>query len=195
MSLWPRTQGGEPSPPPFPSRTADNEAAPAHSIRGWTDTACVTGVICDWERPSDVLNRREPVWVQDVRVTPLGTDRPPLALQADRQFDPFEFDLVLVAALPDVVARRSAARRIHKVRYRVGIHAGDFEIEGVIHLFPGHDPEYAHHRIAGLFMPVTEPLVRRFGRVISNPGTDVALLNRHVIGSIRQIDWAPRRLA
>ncbi len=192
MSLWtrdwrgraPRGGNGVAAAPAIPE-------PPAQAIRGWTESGFVTGVVRGWERASDMLNRREPLWVESPRTTADGAERAML-VEPDRRVDPFEFDIVLVSPMPEPVARRSRARRVHKLPFRASIEAGDSEIEGVLHLFPGNDPEFAHHRLTSLFLPVTEPLVRRRGMLVSNPTTDVALVNRYLITSIRQLDWIPR---
>ena len=44
-------------------------------------------------------------------------------------------------------------------------------------------------RVSGtLFLPVTEPTVRRAGRLISDPTVVVAFVNRHSIQTINQLD-------
>ena len=190
MSLWPWGRQSGPDDPIPPNRfdASPGGDLPIHSFRGWTDRAFVTGRLRSNERPSDVLNRRVPVILERPRTAWFnGTDAP--RLESDRQIDPFEFDLVLVSRLPSPVARSSAARRIHKVAYRVAVSAGDFEIEGLLHLFAGLAPEFAHHRATRLFLPVTSAIVHRAGVLVSDAEEDVALVNRHSIELIRQADW------
>lgn len=191
MSLWTSvSRGRSREPEPTPPRVVASTEAPVQAIRGWTETGLVTGVVRGWERASDMLNRRDPVWIEAPRTTLHGTQNS-LPVEPDRRVDPFEFDVVLVSAMPAPVAGRSRARRVHKRPFHASILTADTEIEGVIHLFPGNDPEFAHHRLTTLFLPVTEPLVRRRGALVSHPNVDVALVNRYLITSIRQLDWAP----
>ncbi len=190
MHLWSRNtaHSGTPGPVPGPG-TGQGFGAPTHAIRGWTETGSLIAFVRGWDRPSDILNRREPVLVEDVRAFDPTTGSSPLSVGGTRYIDPFEFDLLLLADLPEPVAERSAARRVHKVRYRVEAVGGEFRVLGVLHLFPGQAPEMVHHRLPALFVPLTEPLVHWRGHRVSNPARDVALINRHLIASIRQVDW------
>lgn len=162
-----------------------------HRLRGYTEVHYISGFVRSPDRLSDVLNRREPVVIEDAILVPLEA---PISAAERRErlvVDPFEFDLILGGRLPERPASERAARRIFKVRYPVRIEGTNFEVVGTIHLFPGTAPEFATYHMASLFLPVTQPTARRAGRLVSDPGVDVVLVNRHSIRRIRQLDTPP----
>ncbi len=191
MHVWPRKARSDRPDWPMPvPQASEDPRGPAHFIRAWTDAGNLSGVIRSWDRPSDVLNQGEPVWIEDVRNhDPVDGAAWPIT-QPGMLVDPFDFDLVLLADLPESVARQSATRRIHKVPFRVKIVAGDFEVIGVLHLFPGQAPDVVPHRLSVLFVPITEARVRRKGALVSNPARHVALVHRYTIRAIHPLDWA-----
>jgi len=186
MSLWYR--GPVPARPPVPLA---EPATSARRFRAWTESLYVAGTLISRDRQdrlSDILNRREPVTVVDGYVVPIGAPRAAEFTQREMVLDPFDFDFVLGGPLDEREAGARAARRIHKVRYPVLILGTTFEIRGTIHLFAGNAPEFAAHHTGTLFLPVTNQLVRRLGRIVSGPDSDVVLVNRHAIVEIRQLD-------
>ncbi|HWP64237.1 MAG TPA: hypothetical protein VNO86_12290 [Candidatus Binatia bacterium] len=162
-----------------------------HRFRGYTEAHFISGLVRSADRLSDALNRREPVVVEDAVV--VGLDAPlSTAERRDRLLvDPFELDLVLGGPLPERSAAERAARRIFKVRYPVKIEGPNFEVRGTIHLFPGTAPEFEGYHTGSLFLPVTEAVARRAGRLVTDPAVDVVLVNRHSIRRIRQLDERP----
>lgn len=185
MSLWYQPR---PAPSlPRPAVPAPLEPTP-HPFRGWTESLFVTGVVRGPDRLSDVFNLRQPLTVEDAAVLPHGTNNSALVFPRDAVFDPFDFDLILGGELDARSRAGRTARRIYKVQYQVVVEGGDFEVQGVIHLFPGNAPEFAMHHTNMLFMPVTRPVVRRQRRLVSDPNTDVVLVNRFAISKIRQLD-------
>lgn len=162
-----------------------------HRLRGYTEVHYISGFVRSPDRLSDVLNRREPVVIEDAVLVALGA---PLWAAERRErlvVDPLEFDLVLGGPLPERTASERAARRVFKVRYPVRIEGANFEVLGTIHLFPGTAPEFEGYHTTSLFLPVSEPTARRAGRLITDPGVDVVLVNRHSIRRIRQLDTPP----
>jgi hypothetical protein len=186
MSLWVR--GPVPVRPPAPSA---EPATSARHFRAWTESLYVAGTLISrdpLDRLSDILNRREPIKVVDGYVVPIGAPRAAEFTQPEMVLDPFDFDFVLGGPPDEREAGARAARRIHKVRYPVLIVGASFEIRGTIHLFPGNPPEFVTYHTGTLFLPVTNQLVRRLGRIVSGPDSDVVLVNRHAIREIRQLD-------
>jgi hypothetical protein len=159
-----------------------------HRFRGYTEAHFISGGIRAPDRLSDALNRRQPLVVEDAVLVAL--DAPLAAAERHDRFllDPFELDLVLGGPLPARTAAERAARRIFKVRYPVKIEGVGFEVRGTIHLFPGTAPEFEGYHTGTLFLPVTEPVARRSGRLITDPAVEVVLVNRHSIRRIRQLD-------
>jgi hypothetical protein len=186
MSLWYR--GTVPAQPPAPSAEPNSSA---RHFRAWTESLYVAGTLIARDRQdrlSDILNRRAPITVVDGYVVPLGAPRAAEFTQPEMVLDPFDFDFVLGGRLDEREAGARAARRVHKVRYPVLIVGSSFEIRGTIHVFPGNAPEFATYHTGTLFLPVTNQLVRRLGRIVSGPDSDVVLVNRHAIREIRQLD-------
>jgi len=183
MSLWYRD--AVPARLPLPSAELGTSA---HHFRAWTESLYVTGTIVSNDRLSDVLNRREPVNVVDGFVVPIGAPRAAAFRRHEFTLDPFDFEFVLGRPLDESGADSRAAKRIHKVRYPVLIKGTNFEVRGTIHLFPGNSPEFAVHHTGTLFLPVTNQVVRREGRIVSGPDSDVVLVNRYAILEIIQLD-------
>lgn len=191
MALW-RTSPTLPithhQPPPRPESA---EQTQKHFFRAWTEDLYVSGFVPGTERLSDVLNRREPLKVDLPKVHGLRAAGWPTRPEGDLIVDPFDLEFVLGHASGEPRAEQ-LAKRIHKVRYPVLIEGQNFEIIGMMHVFPGNVPEFAVHRAGQLFLPITEPSVRRSQRIVSDRYTDVALVNRYAVRSIRQLDTPPR---
>jgi hypothetical protein len=187
MTLWfRRPSPATPSPlPPAPVAVAPGTP---YFIRAWTEDFYISGFVRGPERLSDVLNAREPLTVDEPKLQALHSSGWPTHPEGTVVMDPFDFDIVLGQALDPAGAAERLARRIHKVRYPVLIEGPTIEILGVIHLFAGNAPEYAAHRGGHLFIPITEPSVRYQGRLVSDGHTDVVLVNRHAVRTIRQLD-------
>lgn len=186
MALW----FPEPTQGRAPPYGAEGVAPPAHFFRAWTGGLYVSGAVRDWERLSDVMNRRQPLRVEDARSSRTGTFGFAGPVRGELVLDPLEIDMVMAGPLDPLTALRSAARRIHKVRYVVVLKGENYEARGTIHLFPGQAPELALIRTTALFVPVTGAIAYRHGRVVSDPRVDVVLVNRHTVSEIRQVDWA-----
>lgn len=174
-------------PPGLLARTATS----TRHIRAWTETHYVAGMLPAGhldDRLSDVLNRRGPIRIVDAHVVPLGVPSSAECLQPEYSLDPYDVDFLLGGPLEELDPRIREARRIHKVRYPVLIVGRTFEIRGTLHLLPGNLPEFATEHTGTLFLPVTNQQVRRHGRIVSGPDSDVAFVNRHAIVQIRQLD-------
>lgn len=188
MTLWRSNQVDRTAAPmpPMPSPTPVGSASELF-LRAWTEDLYVSGFISGWGRLSDALNQREPLRIEQARVHGLRSaswlPRPDGRLVVD----PFDLEFVLGYPIARSDAERDA-KRVHKVRFPVLIEGQDFEVIGTMHIFPGNAPEYATHRSGQLFLPITEPSVRRNQRLVSDRYTDVALVNRYAIRRIRQLD-------
>lgn len=187
MTLWFRRPAPA-MPSPLPPPTVAVAPGTPYFIRAWTEDFYLSGFVRGQDRLSDLLNAREPVTVDEPKLHALRSSGWPTRPQGNVVLDPFDFDLVLGQALDPASAADRLARRIHKVRYPVVVEGVNFEILGVIHLFAGNAPEYAAHRGGQLFIPITEPSVRHQHRLVSDGYTDVVLVNRNAIRSIRQLD-------
>ncbi|MBA3876292.1 MAG: hypothetical protein C0498_05035 [Anaerolinea sp.] len=191
MTLWRANQVGRSVAPlpPLQSPTPIGSAV-EQFLRAWTEDLYVSGFISGWGRLSDALNQREPLRIEQARVHGLRSASWLPRPDGEMVIDPFDLELALGYAIVGSDAER-AAKRIHKVRYPVLIEGQEFEVLGTMHVFPGNAPEYATHRSGLLFLPITEPSVRRRQRLVSDRYTDVALVNRYAIRRIRQLDSRP----
>ena len=185
MALWSWRSSAPVLPAPIPILIPQ---APAHSFTAWTESLVISGRVRGQDRLSDILNARQPLRIEEPSVIPVGAPRTAQRAPTDLVMDPFDFDLVLGTALDPRSAAERASRRIHKVRYPVVIRGSNFEVQGIVHLFAGNAPEFAAHQAGSLFLPITEASVRRERRLVSDPRTDVVLVNRYAIRRIEQVD-------
>ncbi len=188
MTLWYRRPEPRPAPGPlgvpFPSLTQPQ----AHPFKAWTESLYVSGVLRGDDRLSDVLNARQPIRIDEATVLPIGAPRAGWQGPQEIILDPFDLDFVLGGRLDERSVAERAARRIHKVRYPVVVEGRNFEVRGMLHIFAGNAPEFAMHHTGTLFLPVTNATVRRERRLVSDPITDVVLVNRYAVRTIRQLD-------
>ena len=184
MALWSRRA----VPAPIVLPVAPIQTLNEHPFRGWTESLFVSGLIRDEDRLSDALNRREPVRIDGPSIMPIGAATQSRMNPPEMTLDPFDFELVLGMKQRNARPGDPSARRIHKVRYPVEIMAGAFQIFGTLHIFPGNAPEFVAQYSGALFFPITDPTIRRDGRVITDPTVEVALINRYSIQKITQLD-------
>jgi hypothetical protein len=163
-------------------------ATPGQRARMVTAVEVVTGTSRGETRLSDALNGRGRVRLEDASIRPLAAPSIEGRVLPILELDPFDIELVMAAPLPDEAWTR--ARRVHKVRYPVRIDAGRYQLEGLLHVFPGHDPTYVNHGGPNLFIPLTSARAWRAGRLVSDPSVDAILVNRHLVRSIAQTDVA-----
>jgi hypothetical protein len=156
----------------------------SYPVRVYTASHAIAGTIHGIGRLLDLLNSGPVIGLADVNVWRFD--------DADATFvhwielDPFEVELVMARNLPDAPWVR--ARRINKQRHRAQIAADPYRIEGLVHTFAGADPKALARHAGGVFFPVTEPVVRRRGRLVSDPRIDAVMLNRHLVREVTLID-------
>jgi len=189
MAFWRTTPTAPVASLPPPFMTADQAAE--HFFRTWTEDLYISGFVSGATRLSDVLNAREPLKIEQPKIHALRSAGWPTRPGGHVVVDPFDLEFVLGHAISDAGPDRST-KRIHKVQYPVLIEGQSFEIVGTMHVFPGNAPEVAAHRSGQLFLPITQPSVRREQRLVSDRDTDVVLVNRYAIRSIRQLDTPAR---
>jgi hypothetical protein len=163
-------------------------AAPGQRARILTAVEVITGTSRGDTRLSDALNARGRVRLEDASIRPLAAPAIEGRALPFVELDPFDIELVMAGRLPDEAWTR--ARRVHKVRYPVRIDAGRYQLLGILHVFPGHDPTFVNRGAPNLFIPLTEARAWRSGRFVSDPTADVVLVNRHLVLSISQTDTA-----
>lgn len=185
MTLWYRRPETPSTPGPIPTVLPQLHT---HPFTAWTESLWVSGVVRTDDRLSDVLNARDPIRIEQPSIVAHGEPRTARQIPIEAILDPFDFEVVMGRAEPRELLAAHAVKRIHKVRYPVVVHGRNFEVEGQLHLFAGNAPEFAAHLTSSLFLPLTEAVVRREGRIVSDHGTDVVLVNRYAVRVIQQLD-------
>jgi hypothetical protein len=187
MALWYRSPTRESKNHPMPI-VPPHPAANEHPFHGWTENLHVSGLIRSTDRLSDALNRREEIRIDGPTVTPIGASTDESHTPPTMMFDPYDFELVVGTRADQRSIEERTARRIHKVRYPVRVVADRFEVRGILHVYPGNVPELITQRSSALFLPITQAVVRRGGRIVTGPTADVVLVSRHAIQKITQLD-------
>jgi hypothetical protein len=157
-----------------------------YPIRLYTATHMLTGTVTGRGRLSGLLNGEPTIGLSDVTARAIGEPGGSASVAAWLELDPFEIELVMTLRLPDASWVR--ARRVHKLRYSAEIAADPFRISGLVHAFAGANPTELARHAGGIFIPITEPVVRRAGRVVSDPRIDAVLINRHLVREITLVD-------
>lgn len=156
----------------------------SYPVRIHTSTHAIAGTITGTGRLLDQLNSQPVLGLAYANVWRFD--------DADSTFvpwielDPFEVELVMTRHLPDAPWVR--ARRINKQRNHAEIVADPYRISGLVHTLAGADPTELARHAGGVFIPVTEPTVRRRGQLVSDPRIDAVLLNRHLVRSVTIVD-------
>jgi hypothetical protein len=156
----------------------------SYPVRIYTASHAIAGTIHGAGRLLDLLNSQPVVGMADVNAWRF--DDANATFVPWIELDPFEVELVMTRHLPDAPWVR--ARRINKQRHRAEIVADPYRITGLIHTFAGADPRALARHAGGVFIPVTEPVVRRRGRLVSDPRIDAVLLNRHLVRELSIVD-------
>ncbi len=177
-----------PRPPvaPFSASGVPSFPLTGYPVRILTPTHAITGTVSGAARLLDLLNSSQAVHVVDAHVLELGAPTGDAHVEPEVLLDPFEIDVAVTRPLPDAPWVRARHRR--KLAFPVTIDAGLYRIEGSVHVFAGADPTAVGQHASGVFIPVTEPVVRRSGRIVFGGRTDTVILNRHLVREITVCD-------
>ncbi|HLA17489.1 MAG TPA: hypothetical protein VJZ72_11395 [Candidatus Limnocylindrales bacterium] len=177
------------------AEAASGAAGPAGvTFEGLTEDWRLGGILLVEGRLSDALNKREAIAMSDVWWAPADGSGPPEPAPGLRSIDPYDLIIVLAGptSLPPLTEEERAAHRIHKVSYDVELEAPPFRVQGVVHLFPGWEPE---RLLEGgtrggkdMFVPVTDALAYHGDRLVSQGGVDVILVNRFYLRGVKQME-------
>ena len=188
----------------FLRRRKEPSAATAGAAKASAPTAAVVGIAFDgmtdeWRivgrmlvegRLSDVLNKREPIAIEDVQWAPMDGSEPLAPASGLKTVDPY--DLVLVIAgedtLPVMSEQERSAHRIHKVTYEVALEVPPYRVVGTVQLYPGYEPARLLDRSNDMFVAVTDATATLGGKPVSTPGIDVILVNRAYLRGVDQVD-------
>ncbi len=171
-------------------------AAPSTGLpfEGLTEDWRLGGVLHVEGRLSDVLNKREAIAMSQVWWAPADGSGGPEPAPGLRSIDPYDLIIVLAGptSLPPLTEDERAAHRIHKVPYDVELEVPPFRVQGVVHLYPGWEPdrllEGGTRGGKDMFVPVTDALAYHGDRVVSQGGADVILVNRFYLRGVKQME-------
>ena len=174
------------SPIVVPQPNADGGVA----FDGLTEEWRLVGVMEVSGRLSDALNRREAISIRDVNWAPLDGSEPFSPVPGLRSIDPYDLIVVLAGegSLPVFSDDEKAAHRVHKLSYGVALEVPPFRILGIVHLFPGFEPERLLDRSNDMFFAVTDGLVVLNETRIGDVPTDTILVNRHYLRRVEQVE-------
>jgi hypothetical protein len=182
------------APPPTTSKT-DTSSRPAVAgsgvpFEGLTEEWRLVGRMLIEGRLSDALNRREPIALADVHWASMESDDALDAAPGIKSVDPY--DLVLVIAgqdsLPPMTEAERSAHKVHKVTYEVGLEVPPYRVVGTVQLYPGYEPIRLLERSNEMFVAVVNATATMGDRLVSEPGTDVVLVNRAYLRGVEQVD-------
>jgi len=164
------------------------------SFEGLTEDWRLGGVLHVEGRLSDVLNKREAIAMSQVWWAPADGSGAPEPAPGLRSIDPYDLIIVLAGptSLPPLTEDERAAHRIHKVPYDVELEVPPFRVQGVVHLYPGWEPdrllEGGTRGGKDMFVPVTDALAYHGDRLVSQGGADVILVNRFYLRGVKQME-------
>ena len=157
---------------------------------GLTEDWRLTGRMMIEGRLSDVLNRREPIDIVDVKWGPVDGSEPMVAAPGLKTVDPY--DLVIVIAgddtLPEMTDEGRTAHRVHKVSYEVGIEVPPYRVIGTVYLHPGSEPDSLLSRSSEMFAPIVEATALMGDRRVGPETATAVLVNRQYIRGVEQVD-------
>jgi hypothetical protein len=141
-------------------------------------------------RLSDVLNKREPVPISDVRWAPVDGSGSFAEVPGLKSVDPYDLIVVLAGAASQAPLTESekAAHKVHKIAYDVALEAPPFRIVGTVFLYPGSEPDRLLDRATEMFVPVVEAVAYLNDKPVSDPEVDSVLVNRFYLRGVEQID-------
>lgn len=163
---------------------------PGVPFDGMTEDWRLVGRMLVNGRLSDALNKREPIALADVQWAPMDGSEPLAPAPGLKSVDPY--DLVLVIAgedsLPAMTEAERSAHKVHKVTYEVGLEVPPYRVIGTVMLYPGYEPTRLLDRSNEMFVAVINATATIGAQTVSQPGTDVILVNRAYLRGVEQID-------
>lgn len=180
---------------PADADTAESQTQPAAkgpgvAFDGMTEDWRLVGRMLVTGRLSDALNKREPIALADVQWAPMDGSEPLAPAPGLKSVDPYDLVLVIadVGSLPVMTESERSAHKVHKVTYEVGLEVPPYRVIGTVMLYPGYEPERLLERSNDMFVAVINATATMGGRTVSQPETDVILVNRAYMRGVEQID-------
>ena len=177
--------------------TTASSTAPALSTRegtvefqALTEEWRLSGTMTVSGRLSDVLNRREPIPIHDVKWAPLDGSAEPTDAPGLKSVDPYDLIVVIAgeSTLPPLTDSERAAHKVHKITYDVALEAPPFRVTGTVLLHPGSEPERLLDRATEMFVAVIEAQAYLGDQPVGAEDVDTVLLNRFYLRGVEQID-------
>jgi hypothetical protein len=173
------------TPPTVPT----TPAAAGIPFDGLTEEWRLAGRMLIHGRLSDVLNRREPIDIDEVSWAPIDGSAEMAPVPGLKSIDPY--DLVIVFAddesLPAKTDEERAAHRVHKVTYEVALEAPPYRIIGTVQLYPGSEPDSLLQRSSEMFVPLVDATAWLGDRQLGS-GPTAILVNRQYLRGVEQVD-------
>ncbi len=173
------------TPPSAPT----TPAAAGILFDGLTEEWRLAGRMLIHGRLSDVLNRREPIDIDEVSWAPIDGSAEMAPAPGLKSIDPY--DLVIVFAddesLPAKTDEERAAHRVHKVTYEVALEAPPYRIIGTVQLYPGSEPDSLLQRSSEMFVPLVDAAAWLGDRQLGSAPAAI-LVNRQYLRGVEQVD-------
>jgi hypothetical protein len=191
-----RRQEGKPAEPDEPETATSAVVqlpevdADGIAFDGLTEEWRLVGIMEVKGRLSDALNRREAIATRAVSWAPIDGLEPFSPVPGLRSIDPYDLIVVLAGenTLPDQSDEEKAAHRVNKVSYGVNLEVPPYRVRGIVHLFPGSEPERLLDRSSDMFFPVTSGAVMMDEVRIGDPRASTILVNRQYLRRVEQAE-------
>jgi hypothetical protein len=165
-------------------------AAGGFPFEGLTEDWRLVGRMNIEGRLSDVLNKRDPIPIDDVMWAPADSSDALAPAPGLRSIDPYDLVIVLTGndAQPDRTADQSSAHRVHKISYEVALEAPPYRVIGTVFLYPGSEPDSLLQRSSDMFAAVVDATASIGARQIGTGPYDAILVNRQYLRGVEQVD-------
>ena len=172
------------------SANAAPAAAGGFPFEGLTEDWRLVGRMAIEGRLSDVLNKRDPIPIDDVMWAPADSSDALAPAPGLRSIDPYDLVIVLTGndSQPDRTADQSSAHRVHKISYEVALEAPPYRVIGTVFLYPGSEPESLLQRSSDMFAAVVDATATIGGRPIGTGSYATILVNRQYLRGVEQVD-------
>jgi hypothetical protein len=165
-------------------------AAGGFPFEGLTEDWRLVGRMAIEGRLSDVLNKRDPIPIDDVMWAPADSSDALAPAPGLRSIDPYDLVIVLTGndSQPDRTADQSSAHRVHKISYEVALEAPPYRVVGTVFLYPGSEPESLLQRSSDMFAAIVDATASIGGRQIGPGPYQTILVNRQYLRGVEQVD-------
>jgi hypothetical protein len=169
---------------------ATTPAGTGYPFEGLTEEWRLVGRMAIEGRLSDVLNKRDPIPIDDVMWAPADSSEALAPAPGLRSIDPYDLVIVLAGndTQPDRTADQTSAHRVHKISYEVALEAPPYRVVGTVFLYPGSEPDSLLQRSSDMFAAVVDATASVGGRQIGTGSYATILVNRQYLRGVEQVD-------